>query len=182
VYIKGGFATNLTVFAHELGHTQGLSHSGRSYGSWIDYYGDYSDVMGDVKAVGYLCTNAPNMFRVGWSGPAFHLRPQDINNAPSYTIPATSASDANYIALNMSVPGVPMPSYFLSLRSRTPTYDSILGSAFNDKVGGGPLGAERMQRPAPSATRSRTPPVPSRLQGMPVARPPPPAREVTGCR
>ena len=29
VYIKGGYANDLLVHMHELGHTQGLSHAGR---------------------------------------------------------------------------------------------------------------------------------------------------------
>ena len=133
-YIKGTVATDITILFHELGHTQGLSHSG--FGR--DEYGDRSDVMGDdgVASIGYLCTNAPNMFRIGWAGPAFHLRPLEINNAPSYTIPVTSASDANYIALNLTVPGIPMPTYFISARARTTAYDSILQAEYSNRVRG----------------------------------------------
>lgn len=132
MYIKGGYGSDIKVQYHEMGHTQGLSHSGFNF----DEYGDRSDVMGDdgINAMGYICTNAPNMYRIGWSRAIASLNATATNLAPVWTIPMTSVSDVNYIVLNYSVPGIPFNTYFVSARARTATYDNILSSDLNNKV------------------------------------------------
>ncbi|PNW76460.1 hypothetical protein CHLRE_11g467608v5 [Chlamydomonas reinhardtii] len=142
-YIKGTAAADLPSFFHELGHNQGLGHAG----AHLDEYGDGSDVMGNAGngANGYLCLNSAYAYRVGWATPAEQLQVQDTPGGTylTYTVPATATTDANYLLLNFSAsgPGVPpysypypYPNYYVSLRSRTPTYDNILPNKINDQV------------------------------------------------
>jgi len=139
VYIKGTSASDIDVIMHELGHTQGLSHSGRG----LDEYGDRSDVMGNdgSSAQGYLCTNVANQMRIGWNYPIAQMWPNNTNSLKTNTgisqrwnIPATSVTDKNYIVLNYSTWKVPFPNLFVSFRSASLTYDNILARDQNNKV------------------------------------------------
>eukprot|EP00198_Chlamydomonas_reinhardtii_P009486 XP_001698823.1 matrix metalloproteinase [Chlamydomonas reinhardtii] len=151
-YIKGTAAADLPSFFHELGHNQGLGHAG----AHLDEYGDGSDVMGNAGngANGYLCLNSAYAYRVGWATPAEQLQVQDTPGGTylTYTVPATATTDANYLLLNFSAsgPGVPpysypypYPNYYVSLRSRTPTYDNILPNKINDQVWVGAAAAKK---------------------------------------
>ncbi|KAG2432138.1 hypothetical protein HXX76_009064 [Chlamydomonas incerta] len=142
-YVKGTAAADLPTFFHELGHNQGLGHAG----AHKDEYGDGSDVMGNAYNVanGYLCMNPANAYRVGWAAPAERLQVQDTPGGTylTYTLPATGATDTNYLLLNLSSsePGVPpysypdpYPNYYVALRSRTPTFDNILPSSLNNQI------------------------------------------------
>ncbi|KAG2426055.1 hypothetical protein HXX76_013245 [Chlamydomonas incerta] len=146
VYIKGGYANDLLVHMHELGHTQGLSHAGRG----LDEYGDKSDIMGTAgSSPGYLCMNAGNQLRVGWNSPIVTLPPplNDFNIFGLYLdgtstgvggrweLPEAANTDINHVFLNFnSLGGVPFPNTFISFRSRSPTFDNILSSDLNNKV------------------------------------------------
>ncbi|KAG2495772.1 hypothetical protein HYH03_006017 [Edaphochlamys debaryana] len=138
VYIKGGYASTLTIQMHELGHTQGLSHAGRG----LDEYGDRGDVLGSTGgADGYLCMNPGNQLRLGWNTPIGYLRPLTVNDAPTNTgqrgiwrLPNMAFTDVNHVYINMSLPGFPYANHFASFRARTPTYDAILSSDYNNRV------------------------------------------------
>ncbi|KAG2495773.1 hypothetical protein HYH03_006018 [Edaphochlamys debaryana] len=138
VYIKGGYGLTLTVQMHELGHTQGLSHAGRG----LDEYGDRGDVLGSTGgADGYLCMNPGNQLRLGWNTPIGYLRPLTVNDAPTNTgqrgiwrLPNMASTDVNHVYINMTVPGFPYANHFASFRARTPTYDAILSSDYNNRV------------------------------------------------
>ncbi|PNH11957.1 Autolysin [Tetrabaena socialis] len=138
VYIKGSTQGDIGVYFHELGHTQGLSHAGKG----LVEYGDTSDVMGDdgSSTQGYLCTNSGNMFRIGWNAPLASLSPALTNIASNmgvpgrWLLPATSAADVNFVALNYSFVGVPFPNLFISFRVRADSYDNILSSSNNNRV------------------------------------------------
>ena len=83
--------------------------------------------------------------------------PTQVQDTPggtylTYTVPATATTDANYLLLNFSAsgPGVPpysypypYPNYYVSLRSRTPTYDNILPNKINDQVWVGAAAAKK---------------------------------------
>jgi hypothetical protein len=122
-----------------LGHTQGLSHSGRG----TDEYGDRSDVMGNDRspAQGYLCTNVANQMRIGWNYPIAQLWPNNTNTIKTNTgvtqrwnLAPTSVTDKNYIVLNYSTWKVPFPNLFISFRAASIKYDNILARDQNNKV------------------------------------------------
>ncbi|KAG2489694.1 hypothetical protein HYH03_011803 [Edaphochlamys debaryana] len=122
---------------HELSHTQGLSHAARG----LDTYGDRGDVMGSAgNADGYLCMNPGNQLRVGWNSPIASLRPETVNTASNvnqrgvYRIPNLGTTDVNHVFINMTVPDKPYANHLVSYRLRTPTFDAILSSEYNNRV------------------------------------------------
>lgn len=131
LYIKGAYAQDFGVVFHELGHSIGLMHASKG----TNEYGDASDAMGDdgIKANGYICMNAPNMYHVGWSSYIGNLQENQVNNAKTNTnipmvwkIPPTSQSDKAFLKIN---------NYYVSMRRKVAKrYDGGLANAFNNKV------------------------------------------------
>ena len=98
---------------------------------------------------GYLCMNAGNQLRVGWNSPIITLTPpfaefnvvgRMLDGTPTeggrWELPAAASTDTNHLFLNFnSLGGVPFPNTFISFRARSPTFDNILSSDMNNRVG-----------------------------------------------
>jgi hypothetical protein len=91
-------------------------------------------------AQGYLCVNTPNQFRIGWNRAIANLFPNNTNTQSNTGLPqrwrivATSLTEQNYVVVNYTTAAAPFPNLFISFRTRTDTYDNILGSSLNDRV------------------------------------------------
>lgn len=162
-FIKGLYASKMTVIYHELQHNMGLGHATRGR----DEYGDNSDSMGDAVSVAtnkMLCHNAAYMWRIGWAKPLNHLYDAYLNanfgdnsagnltagdfnannNLRGIRLPATSLSDSNFVrvslgAVNTQPDGYRMtyPIYFISYRSKrlgARAYDSAMPSTLDRRV------------------------------------------------
>lgn len=106
-----------------------------------------SDVMGDdgTPTMGYLCLNAPNMFRINVATPLAQLRAYNVNSlafpeiGSRYALWPSSLSDNAFIRINLTERGftgnVPLATYYVSFRRVVRGgYDAFLQSAYNKRV------------------------------------------------
>jgi hypothetical protein len=150
-YINGNSAKNPRVIFHEMEHNNGLNHATTG----TNEYGDLSDPMGDPgpkprKAI--LCHNAPFSYRLGWAEPLATLTLTDFPDGATsrnFTIPSMAHASKNFITVNLGrtttpspLEGLPpitqivtsLPTYYISYRVRTPTYDSGLERLYSNRV------------------------------------------------
>jgi len=115
IFIQSSQMNNENALIHEIGHSNGLEHSGT----------DCSDPMGCAAASANLCFNAPNSRRLGWANPISildqSLLPQD--RWLSYKLPIFTTAFNNHFVIPIGKSGCDL---YFSLRSShgTPFADS----------------------------------------------------------
>ncbi|KXZ51287.1 hypothetical protein GPECTOR_13g774 [Gonium pectorale] len=129
--------TAAAALVHEQMHNYGLEHAGIEG----DPYGDTTDVMGDARLAkgALMCSNAPNMYRVGWATPTANGNITSSNFTGTknvldgLAIPAASLTDANMVILNLAVTNTSasrlesIDTYYLSYRVRASAADKYDG-------------------------------------------------------
>lgn len=170
-WIKGSTdgSVDVPTVVQELMHNTGLYHSNRiggaypypapsiEYGDPADFMGRTYSAAGTKKPFGIVCAQAPQMFKAGWANPIpggeIKLSSIMVGKPLSFTLPATSTTDKNFVRIVMGPSGASKAwvsganvmgrqrSIFLSYRSKAgppPAYDAGLGTTgtapTNEKV------------------------------------------------
>ena len=116
------------VYTHEFGHNLGMNHASNS----TSEYGDFSDPLGNNKAVSYLWFNGPHMDMMGWLTP-FTDAVKSITAPGVYTLIPLSTnltSTSGTQILKLSYKGL---NYYLSYRQPT-GFDRALSTTYTTGV------------------------------------------------
>lgn len=111
-----------SMVMHEMGHNWGIPHAGIvsfEDNTLIDEYGDPTDPMGG--ATGYVCYNAPNVYKLGWATPITQLSASSmVVGSPNRWV----VSAGSFIRISNDVGGgLPI---FISYRSQSQIGDGDL--------------------------------------------------------
>ena len=111
--------TDVTLLMHESSHNFGLNHA-EGYGE------EYGDVSCSMASVPFVCYNAPNSWRLGWSSPTLVFSASTLPQGKPIplSLPSVLSTSTNFVRIVIDwAPG--QPALFLSYRVSQPPYDQL---------------------------------------------------------
>lgn len=144
-FIVGNAARSPSIVYREIQNMNGLIYAAKNG----DQYGDKSDAVSGPP--GLVCHNAPHVHKLGWGQPLVSLTEKNFtkkNNHKIFTIKSMSfgldnmvririSAFANNVTNNTLQPNISVsrvPTYYVSYRTKTDTYDRNLSNVFNGKL------------------------------------------------